>query len=183
MEFPSTWPKEAVDLIRRLQGNGADAPSRSGSSAARRLTLQSGAGRLADVEVEKCFAKLYRSIRIWIGSVERDPDIFHTTLQQNAPAVATLILGRGGAAAVDAAGARAWIDWLGRQPTRIHAVLSFVVWDFLERRIFAHRYPLGVVDDTAEVFDDVVEVLKAERFARGEREWPFSLPCPLSAGR
>jgi len=122
------------------------------------------------VEIEKGFSKLFRAIRIWIGSIESDPDIFHTTLQQNTETLTKLILGRGmNTVSVSDGSGRAWVDWLGQHQTRTYIILSLLIWDFLERRIFVNHYPVGVLEQTAQVFDDVVEVLKAERYVRGER--------------
>lgn len=166
-------PDRAAEALSRLRSQNEtlqlqneELRSELDVARVRLMQLQGGDHQITDMQIHNRMNDLYEETRRWVTDIEsyykrhsRDFGvIFNKAIDEGkALALAQLVFGIN--KPVDDHCNMEWMRWLGDQPNCMLVILSMVVWGFLNEKIFAYPFPIGVSGTLCETFRQIVQVL------------------------
>jgi hypothetical protein len=175
------WPQEAVRKIHQLEMMNRKLKADLDRSLANLMKLQGEKARVTDDDIQSRFAKLYDNIRYWVLNVQRDlkrhgwdfKEVFQNARQgaPGKPILEKLLQNDPSASATAAKGDDIawlkWAIWLGQHTTCIRVILSLVIWEHIEEKIFHSSFPIGIPPRISSLFKDIMEVMAATGDGQG----------------
>ncbi|XWW94800.1 hypothetical protein V2A60_002748 [Cordyceps javanica] len=166
MSAPHDWPDEAKNGVARLEFDNDALQQEVGRCVAKIISLQAEDDQITDGDLRRRFEKICANIEDWVTAIEvdflqkgREFQVVRQLLDDNA---GRRSLYRWGLLQRqhDHAEEIGKLRWLGQLDTCIKVVLSRVIWQSLDAKVFAKAYPPGTKDDAANGLHYITDAIR-----------------------